>query len=188
MKRIYLKGKHGDGKYVLVDDDIYYELMERDIAACLNSKGYVVIKIKGKTVPLHKFVVGEENIPKGKQVDHMNDSTLDNTLSNLRVCTAAQNIHNRRPLPSKFSAFKGVRSSKGTRCRANIRATVDGKTTKISKSFSNEIDAATCYNRMAIKLHGKYGRINTIPVPGTISVEECERKYGKYIGDDNNEK
>lgn len=48
------------------------------------------------TTSLHRFIT---NCPKGLQVDHLNHDTLDNRKSNLRICTHAENLRNRRPFP-----------------------------------------------------------------------------------------
>jgi len=187
MKRIYLHGERGKGKYTIVDDDVYQSLMDNDINCSLSGEGYVRINIDQKSVRLNRFIVGEENIPKGKQVDHNNGNKLDNRRDNLRVCTAHQNTCNRKGMPSKYSEFKGVCKSGKNTCRARIQVKENGKIKDISRSFKNEIDAAIGYNKMARELHGEYARINTVPVPGTIGIKEAEQKFGKYIGD-NNEK
>ena len=49
---------------------------------------------KYKTVSLHRFIIGEENIPEGMQVDHINRNKLDNRKCNLRVVTRQQNALN----------------------------------------------------------------------------------------------
>lgn len=184
MKRIYLDGEKGKGKYTIVDDDVYRNIMNMDVGLTIDDAGYPMISIKREKMALHNFIIGRENVPKGKQVDHNNGDTLDNRRDNLRVCTISQNIHNRRGMPSKYSEFKGVCEGSKNTCRARIRINENGKSRKISKSFKNEIDAAVGYNKMAIKIQGEYWRINTVPVPGTIGVKEAEQKFGKYIGDD----
>ena len=187
MKRIYLGGKRGKGKYTLVDDDVYYDIMEKDLSVTDDSKGYPCISENRSNTLLHKYIIKNGLSPE-KDIDHINNNTLDNRRENLRPCSRKENIYNRRGMSnSKYSKFKGVRDSNKTKYRANIRVNKDGKIIeKYSKPVSNEIDAAIAYNKMAIELQGEYARINTVPVPGTIGVKEAEQKYGKYIGDDKN--
>jgi hypothetical protein len=49
---------------------------------------------------LHRFIL---NTPEGVHVDHINGNTLDNRKANLRLCTHAENMANRRSDPSKCS-------------------------------------------------------------------------------------
>jgi len=51
---------------------------------------------KPRYTMLHRFIIGEENIPEGMQVDHINRNTLDNRKCNLRVVTPHENMMNRR--------------------------------------------------------------------------------------------
>lgn len=85
-------GKAGTGKYALIDR-CKYDLIA-DGRIFYNAR-YVTYYQKGwprgVIVKLHRFIVGEENIPKGCVVDHINRDSLDNRLCNLRVCTKSQN-------------------------------------------------------------------------------------------------
>ena len=192
MRRIYLSGKHGKGKYTIVDDDIYEKIMDLDRnVSCPH--GYAEISINRKARRLHREIVGEENIPKGYDVDHINDNKLDNRRENLRPCTNNENTRNRKAsvYPTNktetHSDFKGVSKRSDNCFTSTISYTDDsGMKHKELKWFDNELAAAIDYNKRSREYHGTFGRINTVPVPGTIGVEECERKYGKYIGDDNN--
>lgn len=195
MKRIYLSGKRAKGKYTIMDDDIYERLMREDRTLYPTSDGYPRTYMNEKHITLHRLVIGVENIPKGKQVDHINDNRLDNRRTNLRVCTDNENRRNRKsPKRSNsnsemHSDFKGVNKHSKDVYRATLSVKEeDGKTHYYAKSFNNEIDAALFYNRMVMDKQGEYGRINTVPVPGTVGIKEAEQKFGKYIGGNNNGK
>jgi hypothetical protein len=54
---------------------------------------------------LHRFIMGA---PQDFQVDHLNGDSLDNRRQNLRLCSHAQNMQNRR-FPAGVAGFRGVR-------------------------------------------------------------------------------
>lgn len=73
----------------------------------------------GTTYLLHRWLKDE---PAGMDVDHINHDTLDNTDENLRVCTHAKNILNRRgSTKTNFSGSQGVSwFSKSGKWRARV--------------------------------------------------------------------
>ena len=190
MKKIPLSGKRGEGKYVLVDDEDYDKVMDGRTWN-LDGDGYARRHKLLKDDPkrgaelMHRFIVGEENIPKGKQVDHNNGNRLDNRRDNLRICTCAQNSHNSSKPKMKNnsdrrSQFKGVREcAKKGRYQSRIRC--DNKSYHIGV-YDYEVDAAIAYNRTALSLFGDFASINTVPVPSCVSAGILNDLYGKYIG------
>ena len=75
-------------------------------------KTYVMRKENGKTVYLHRFIMGT---PKGMVTDHINGNTLDNRRKNLRVCTKSENNRNRAGDRNTSSKYKGVSFHKRSR-------------------------------------------------------------------------
>jgi len=87
----------------------------------LNDKGYVRCRVRGKTVYLHRFLLGAEP---GQEVDHINLNKLDNRKRNLRFCEHVQNCWNRA------STNRGVRMVRGRNLTKKFHAkiTVNGVT------------------------------------------------------------
>lgn len=88
MKRIELRGKYGEGKFAIVDDDIYEKYKNKKMHC--TASGYIVL---GRDKLLHREIM---NPPKGMVIDHKNHNTLDNRRNNLRICTQAENTRNRK--------------------------------------------------------------------------------------------
>lgn len=88
MKYIELNGKYGDGKFAIVDDDIYHKYKNHKMHC--SPRGYVIF---GHNKVLHREIMTP---PKGMVVDHKNHNKLDNRRCNLRVCTYSDNNKNRK--------------------------------------------------------------------------------------------
>ena len=96
--------------------------------------------------------------PAGRQVDHINGNGLDNRKANLRLCTAAENCANARPMTGKASRFKGVDwHSQAGKWRAKIKS--DRRTRHIGL-FRSEAEAATAYDQEARALFGQFAKLN----------------------------
>lgn len=90
------------------------------IAGYVTWHGYVEIKINRKTYWAHRlvwlFVHG--SFPKD-QIDHIDCDRKNNSLSNLREATVAQNSHNKRDSKRNKTGFRGV-SKSGSKYVATI--------------------------------------------------------------------
>ena len=101
-----------------------------------------------------------------KHVDHINRNPWDNRLSNLRVATASQNLHNRAGSLGKSSRFKGVsRSGAKTKVTWVATATVRGRSYHLG-TFGDEVDAAMAYNRFVAARCGEFALLNAITLDG----------------------
>lgn len=103
---------------------------------------------------LHRMIA---NCPEGYFVDHINGNGLDNRRSNLRICTHAENMRNRRIHRNNKSGYKGVYfdPSRGGRWRAQIRA--KGKKHCLG-SFDSPESAYKAYLAASKALHGSFAR------------------------------
>lgn len=103
---------------------------------------------------LHREIVGA---PDGMVVDHINGNKLDNRRSNLRVCTNAENLRNRKIHKNNSCGLKGVylaaESQSDTPWRATIR--VDGVKYHLGYHATKEI-AKQAYDRAAKLLNGEF--------------------------------
>ena len=101
--KIQSKGKQYTCLYDLEDQ----ELISR-FTWSLHSKGYAVTIVAGKSVLMHRLILGIIDNPK-IEGDHKNHNKLDNKRANLRACTHSENRRNSRKLKeSSQSQFKGV--------------------------------------------------------------------------------
>jgi hypothetical protein len=92
----------------------------------------------------------------GFEVDHINGDPFDNRRSNLRLCTHAQNVANRRKFTGCSSGFKGV-IRHGNRWRSVIHC--NGIRKDIG-SFATQEEAARAYDKFARQMHGEFALLN----------------------------
>lgn len=79
------------------------------VAGTVNSRGYVIICIRKRGYMAHRlawFYVHGYWPP--EETDHINGDRADNRLSNLRLATKRQNMHNRKRQVCASSPYKGV--------------------------------------------------------------------------------
>jgi len=126
------------------------------VSGCVDrQQGYVLIKAGGsKLLKAHRLAtyIMEGHVP--QVIDHINGIRNDNRWCNLRGCTHAENIRNQKSLKK----YKGVYARKDRRA-ASI--SYNGISHYLGR-FQSDIDAAKAYNEMAIKLHGKFARLNIV--------------------------
>ncbi len=109
-----------------------------------------------RLVYMHWAIIGKP--PKGGLTDHINGNSLDNQKTNLRTCTHAENMRNRRSDQGSRSHYKGV-------CWHNqnnkwvVRIAVNRKQIYLG-CFISELDAAKAYDAAARAHHGEFARLN----------------------------
>lgn len=106
-------------------------------------------------VRMHRVIL---NAPEGVSVDHIDHNGLNNTRSNIRLCTHAQNMANKSPNRSGTSPYKGV-------CWVAARNLWIARIEKGAKclylgQFHDEKEAAKAYDRKALELFGEFAFVN----------------------------
>lgn len=148
MKLIVLS----QGKVAIVDEQDFTRVSSyKWYAANVKKRNwYAQAMIDGKIVLMHRFILG---ISSGQCIDHINGDGLDNTRSNLRVATNAQNQHNTVKVRGA-SKYKGVSfHSPSGKWRSAIR--VNGIRHWLGV-FHTESEAAEAYAAAAKMMHKEY--------------------------------
>lgn len=129
------------------------------VAGCLDSHGYVVIKIDGQLYKAHRlaFLAMTGAFPP-EDVDHLNMVRSDNRWANLRAASRLQNNVNIRAKRHSASRFVGVYWSpqqKAWAARARIRGA-----RPLLGYFETEEAAARAYHAAVKAEHGDFARGN----------------------------
>ena len=110
MRKIYLSGELGQGKFALVDDDMFEYLNQwkwnYDRGYAYRTQRYGLRKFnKKKNIHMHRLIL---NPPIGLISDHINGDTLDNRRINLRIVNYQQNAFNKGVDSRSKLGLKGV--------------------------------------------------------------------------------
>jgi len=149
---VYKKGVKRIAKMDL-DDFLNYSDRTHTVKSPKSGIWYVSVCYDYKENLLHRIIM---NPCRNMVVDHINGDGLDNRKSNLRVCTQAKNLANKRKNKYSKSRYKGVvKQSNGSKFVARCKDIYLG-------SFVSEHEAAAAYNKKALELFGEYAYINKI--------------------------
>lgn len=128
----------------------WYALVVKDTAyACRN----VLLETGYRVFLMHRVIMGE---PVGMVIDHIDGNGLNNTRSNLRPATHAQNLQNQGLARHNTSGFKGVYfDSQRNKWKADIYQ--DRKRYRLGR-FNTPEEAHAAYCRASQRLHGEFSR------------------------------
>jgi hypothetical protein len=144
------------GKETIVDDEDFEWISKRKWQ--YGCRGYATghsTEKNHRKIYLHREIM---NAPEGMDVDHINMNPLDNQKKNLRICTRAQNLANRKKQVNNTSGYKGTIWDK-TNKNWIARIEVNQKVINIGR-FNNPIDAARAYDNKAKDLLGEFANTN----------------------------
>ena len=113
---------------------------------------YCVCKADGHLMLMHREILCAK---RGQIIDHKDGNGLNNRRENIRVCTHAQNMRNRRWNPSLKRPAKGVELELNGRFTARI--TADKKRIYLG-CFDTLAEAKDAYKNAAAELHGEFAR------------------------------
>ena len=121
---------------------------------------YAVTKIfkngKPSTELMHRMLL---NPAKGMVVDHQDHNGLNNSRSNIRTCTASENMYNTRRRKSR-SGIRGV-TWREERKKFIVRIRVNNKEIPLG-AYADCREASKVYDDAAKKYHGKFAAPNQI--------------------------
>lgn len=148
-----------NGGFALVDDEDVARVgmtgWHKEKARSKNTKCWYARHWDGTY--MHRIIMDAK---RGQHVDHVSRDGLDNQKRNLRFCSLWENSLNASPRLGT-SKYKGVCFRKDSgKWRARIR--VRGKLIQLG-NFTNEKDAARCYDEAAKEHFGDFAYLNNLP-------------------------
>ena len=152
MKKIPLS----QGKFAIVDDDKFDWLNQWKW--CVSKSGnsyYAKAWIGGKMIRMHRLIL---KAMCGQQVDHKNHNTLDNRITNIRLCNNSQNQQNSRKFKNGTNKYKGVHLFKLTG-KWEVQICFN-KARHHLGYFDSDVKAAKAYDAKAKQLFGEFAYCN----------------------------
>jgi len=143
--------------YTDTNREFYYDVTDAKLVELyswyFDKDGYVVARIDGKGIKLHKLLLGLNN-----KIDHKNRHRYDNRRNNLRVASNSQNAMNIKLRSDNNSGVTGV----GWQSVMNLwraRITVDQKEIQLG-TFGDFDEAVNARKEAEIKYFGEFAPIN----------------------------
>ena len=147
--------------FAIIDEQDFQTVNQYRWCVAPNGKtiyAYAYCSLRKKSISMHRLIMG---FPSGKEIDHIDHDGLNNSRSNLRACSHAQNTQNRRATNKRNSIYKGVffrnHCPNGNPWYANVW--VDGKNIHLGP-FASEIEAAKAYDKRIRETRGDYAFTN----------------------------
>jgi len=175
--RMYYKGSpdldtyKSKNTYRFVDDyvvlqttkgqDFFVDVVDLELTQtrtwCISKTGYLVATLKGKTIKLHRYLLGLKN--PSDIVDHINGNPLDNRRSNLRICVQSENSKNSKLSINNTLGYPGIKITPTGKYYTRI--TVDYKEIYLG-TFDNLQDAIKVRKLAEDKYYGEFAFNNSI--------------------------
>ena len=151
---------------MLVDDEDYGTLSAHTWYALMGrNTTYAIAYNNGKTIYMHRMIMGLVDAPRGIYVDHINGNGLHNNRANLRISDNQNNQRNQRKHAKAHSRHKGVSRDKRNLTKPWIaQITLSGKKKHLG-CYRTEIEAARAYNNAALEHFGEHAHLNIIGPP-----------------------
>jgi len=153
------------GKIALVDDsdfDWVEKLSWRATRTCPTGieRWYALHTVgpSGETMYMHREIMIRLGFSPDTLFDHRDGDGLNNQRSNLRPCSATENVRNRRKEPGLSSRFKGVYWH--IRDEKWIARLVNNRKSIYIGAFNDEESAGRAYDKKASVLFGEFAKLN----------------------------
>jgi len=155
MKKIPLT----QGKFALVDDEDFEYLSQWKWHLTRRKKKCYAARNRRRNEPIGPpIILMHKVLCNGKLVDHKDENGLNNTKSNLRSCSNAENLSNRGKQRNNTSGYKGVTWDKFTnKWMAQLSSL--GKAVHIGR-FDSKKEAAEAYDKAALQYFGEFANLN----------------------------
>lgn len=123
--------------------------------------GYRRVRVDGKYYYVHRlvwFICTGKEVPDDLFIDHIDGDRQHNSIENLRLASSLENQYNKQRQSNGTSQFKGVWfDSVKDVWKASIRFK---DTRHYIGQFPTELEAAMAYDRLAVKIQGKFAKLN----------------------------
>lgn len=121
---------------------------------------------------MHRIILGAK---RGQYVDHIDHNRLNNTRSNLRLCTQSENQANRRLHKNSSTGYKGVTRHGSYR---HARLWVNGTCVHLGY-HEDAYTASMVYDHAARRFYGEFAQVNH---PDTPSIPYYEALLDAILG------
>ena len=153
--------------FAMVSDKDYSRVNKYNWSVAQNCGIYYALGyIDGKMISMHIFIMGR------KGIDHKDNNGLNNQRGNLRLANVVENGANRKLNLNSKSGYKGV-SWKARESKWSAKIQHNGIPIYLGL-FADKHKAAKAYNDMALRLNGKFAKLNN-----THAIDKACELYGR---------